>query len=360
MRIAVIAPPFLPVPPCKYGGTELFIAQLAAGLLARGHDLTVYANGESRLACDVRSRYARAEWPLRSAGGGTLKSIEHLAWSLQDAAAEAFDVIHLNDAIGIPFSRFVATPVVHTLHHPHDEELSALYDAYPDVSYVAISRFQAALERMPRRVVIHHGIDTAAYGFSAQKEPYAAFLGRLAPCKGAHLAIEAARRADVPLKIAGEIQPTFRDYWESQVRPHVDGRQIEYLGEADHALKNGLLCGARALLFPIQWDEPFGLVMIEAMACGTPVLALPGGSVPEIVRDGVSGWICPTVEAMAERLRTLDLDPAACRQYVERRFTLDAMVGRYEDVYRRAAGGASIRELVTYAGEPPPPVLTDA
>jgi glycosyltransferase involved in cell wall biosynthesis len=352
MRIALVAPPFIPVPPCRYGGTELFLAELAHGLLRLGHDVVVYANGESRLPCEIRARFQDSCWPLREPGAGTLRAIEHLAWSLQDAAADEFDVIHLNDAAGVPFTRFLSTPTVYTLHHPHAPELSALYESYPEVSYVAISRAQAARERMPRRVVIHHGLDAAMYRFIARKDSYAAFIGRIAPCKGAHLAIEVARRAGVPLKIAGEIQPVFRDYWETAVRPFVDGRQIEYLGEANHALKNDLLGNARALLFPIQWEEPFGLVMIEALACGTPVLALPGGSVPEVVRPGVSGWICRSVADMADRLEDLSLDPRACRRHVEQHFTLDLMVRRYADLYRRVSGGGTVGELAALAGAP--------
>jgi glycosyltransferase involved in cell wall biosynthesis len=181
--------------------------------------------------------------------------------------------------------------------------------------------------------VVHHGIALSDYTFSAAKDDYVAFLGRMAPCKGPHLAIEAALRAGVRLKLAGEIQPTFHEYWHRQVRPLIDGDQIEYIGEADFATKNALLSGARALLFPIQWEEPFGLVMIEAMACGTPVLAFAGGSVEEVVSDGVNGWICRDVTEMAGRIASLGIAPDACRDFVRRRFSLAAMGERYLEVY---------------------------
>jgi glycosyltransferase involved in cell wall biosynthesis len=173
------------------------------------------------------------------------------------------------------------------------------------------------------------------------KDDYVAFLGRMAPCKGAHLAIEAARLAGVRLKLAGEIQPVFHDYWEHQVRPGIDGGQIEYVGEADRVMKNELLSRARALLFPIQWDEPFGLVMIEAMACGTPVLAFAGGSVDEVVSDGVNGWICGDVADMAGHVASLDIPPLACRKFVAERFSVARMADQYLEVYERALMGAA-------------------
>ena len=151
------------------------------------------------------------------------------------------------------------------------------------------------------------------YAFKADKQPYLAFLGRMAPVKGPHLAIEVAKRAGLPLKLAGEVQPLFEDYWKTQVLPEIDGREIEFVGEASLDIKNELLGNASALLFPIQWNEPFGLVMIEAMACGTPVIALPGGAVPEVVRDGVSGWICRDVDEMAARAVDIGISPASCR-----------------------------------------------
>src|SRR5262249_55878666 len=153
------------------------------------------------------------------------------------------------------------------------------------------------------------------------------------PCKGTHLAIDAARRAGIPLKLAGEIQPLFQEYWDTQIAPHVDGKQVIYVGEVDLERKNSLLGGARALLFPIQWDEPFGLVMIEAMACGTPVLAFEGGSVREVVRDGVSGWVCETAADMADRIVASAIAPASCRDWVATHFSADRMVDEYVDVY---------------------------
>jgi glycosyltransferase involved in cell wall biosynthesis len=332
MRIALVAPPFIPVPPQRYGGTELFIAHLAGGLTRLGHEVVVYANGESSLPCEVRSLYPASQWPIDFGLDCTLKDLNHTSWACRDAAGQ-FDVIHLNNAPGLAFSRLLPEPIVYTVHHAKEQGLSNFYGYFPDVTFVTISEFQRTLETMPKIRPVYHGIEVPRYPFVGDKQDYLAFLGRIAPMKGTHLAIAVARQTGMPLKIAGEIQPMYREYWDSAVKPHVDGRFIEYVGEADHRLKVDLLGHARALLFPIQWNEPFGLVMIEAMACGTPVLALPGGSVSEVVADGVSGWVCRDVDEMSQRVRDIAVPSASCRAYVERRFSLDVMVKGYEDVY---------------------------
>ncbi len=334
MRIALIAPPFIPVPPITYGGTELFISHLAEALHSRGHHVTVYANGDSRVSGDLRWRYRHADWPVADHAAAQWKNADHNGWAIHDAAMHA-DVLHINDAAGVPLTRFVDVPAIATLHHPHEPVLSDLYTKYPDVQYVAISESQARREPMPRTHVIPHGIDLDAYRVSAEKDDYVAFIGRMAPCKGAHRAIEAARLAGIRLKLAGEVQPVFREYWEHKIRPHIGG-DIEYVGEANLEQKNALLGGARALLFPIEWDEPFGLAMVEAMACGTPVLAFGRGSVPEVVRDGVSGWICRDTSEMAHRIAAAQIAPESCRGWVERHFSVDRMAERYLEIYERA------------------------
>jgi len=335
MRIAVIGPPFIEVPPRRYGGTELFIGNLARELYARGHDVTVYANGDSRLPCDVRWIYDHSDWPPGNPVRSQLKNADHTAWALRDAAAAA-DIIHLNDIVGLPVTRFIEVPVVLTIHHPHEPVLTEQYERYPDIHYVAIADWLAKMEPMPRMTVVPHGIPVSDYTFSSEKEDYVAFLGRMAPCKGPHLAIDAARKAGVPIKLAGEIQPVFRDYWEQEIEPRLDPPAVEYIGEADFGTKNALLSRARALLFSIQWEEPFGLVMIEAMACGTPVLAFAGGAVAEVVRDGVNGWICSGVDDMAERVASPDVSPGQCRDFAETHFSVGRMANAYLDLYTRA------------------------
>ncbi len=350
MRIALIAPPFIAVPPKRYGGTELFVADLAAGLVEAGHHVIVYANGDSSPAGELRWMFRKSEWPIADAGAAAIKEITHLGWACQDAARRA-DVIHVNSGLAVPFSRYVEVPFVATLHHPADPALSALYAGHPDVSYVAISRAQQAVEALPRITTVHHGLDLSRYRFVSRKQPYLAFLGRICESKGTHLAIQAARLAGMPLKIAGEVQPAFQDYWEAMVKPEIDGRQIEYVGEADLSVKNELLGNAAALLFPIQWNEPFGLVMIEAMACGTPVLAFGSGSVPEIVSPGIGGWICRDVAEMAERARDLRIDPSACRGHVARYFSVPAMASGYEQVYAAAVQAGAARRGQRFVAE---------
>jgi glycosyltransferase involved in cell wall biosynthesis len=334
MRVGLVAPPFISVPPSRYGGTELFIAHLAAGLQKLGHEVVLYANGESSAPVECRWIYPRSEWPIRGEIHANLKDINHTAWAVADAQRDC-DLVHINNAPGLAFSRFTSLPMVYTIHHPHEEGLTAFYRFYPDTQYVTISHFQRLLEPLPRIRTIHHGLNFSRYTLQTEKQDYLAFIGRIAPMKGTHLAIEVAHRSGLPLKIAGEVQPIFRDYFESKVKPRLDGRNVEYIGEADMEAKNELLGHARALLFPVQWNEPFGLVMIEAMACGTPVLAFPGGSVPEIVQDGISGWICRAgVDEMASRAALLDnFRPADIRAYAERNFSLAHMVEQYAALY---------------------------
>ncbi|PYX32440.1 MAG: glycosyl transferase [Acidobacteria bacterium] len=333
MKIALIAPPFIAVPPTDYGGTELFVAHLAEGLKKAGIEVVVYANGQSTVSAELRWIYESSQWPTKIPEHAWIRELDHNSWAACDAA-KMCDIIHVQSAQGIAFSRFVDRKMVLTLHGPHDPKLSEYYAHFPDVHYVCISEAQCKDESMPKLHTIHHGIDTNLYRFVPHKQQYLSFIGRIAPVKGTHLAIDVARRTGIPLKIAGEVQPTHQDYFEKKIKPQIDGKLVEYVGPADLQAKNELLGNSMAMLFPIQWGEPFGLVMIEAMACGTPVLAMPGGSVPEVVRDGVSGYICRSVRAMAERVRSLDIDPMAVRRYVEENFSIDKMVRHYIALYQ--------------------------
>jgi len=193
---------------------------------------------------------------------------------------------------------------------------------------------------MLRARTILHGNDLSRYQLCEQKQEYLSYIGRIAPIKDTHLAIEVAERAGIPLKIAGEVQPIYRDYFEAKIKPKIDGKFIEYIDVANLAAKNELLGNSLAMLFPIKWDEPFGLVMVEAMGCGTPVLALPGGSVPEIVRDGVSGYLCRNVKELSKRAKEIHISPRTVRQYVEKNFSLERMVAEYTLLYETALSGA--------------------
>lgn len=338
MRVALIAPPFIPIPPVNYGGTELFIAQLAAKLKARGQEVILYATGDSTAPVEVRSIYKKSEWPIRGEVHDSMKDVAHSAWALRDAMKDA-DVIHVNGAPAVAMSRFVSQPVVYTVHHPLERHLLELYAMHPAVHYVCISEAQRRQQKLKRSVTIHHGVEMPRYQLGSGKREHLSFLGRVAPVKGTHLAIAIAQKSGIPLKIAGEVQPMFKDYFETMVKPHIDGKFIEFVGEADLAAKNELLGKSIAMLFPIQWEEPFGLVLIEAMACGTPVLAMPGGSVAEIVREGVSGHVRASVDELAALAGNIKFDPAAIRQYVADNFSVDRMVDQYLTLYAELAAG---------------------
>jgi len=356
MRVALIAPPFIPVPPVRYGGTELFVGCLAEGLKQRGIDVVVYATGDSTVATELRFLYPKSEWPLEGEIFSNLKDVNHTFWAVSDAMHDC-DIIHLNNAPGLATTRFATAPVVYTVHHPHQKTLSDFYSAYPDINYVTISDSQKSFEAMPKMTTIHHGIFIEDYPFRDKKQAYMSFIGRLAPVKGVHNAIEVAKRTGIPLKIAGEVQPLFKDYFENQVKPHLDGKLIEYIGEADKRIKDELLSNSMALLFPIEWNEPFGLVMIEAMACGTPVIALPGGSVHEVISDGISGYVCENVDKMVARVRNLSISPTMVRQHAQQNFSVEVMGNKYVDLYESvmAAQAAPISEIdaISFSAEPP-------
>jgi glycosyltransferase involved in cell wall biosynthesis len=338
IRVALIAPPFIPVPPQKYGGTELFIAELALELQKEGIVVTVYTNGESTLNVPLRWIYEKAEWPIRGDVEASLKGLNHSSWAAKEAATDC-DIIHLNSSPGLVVSRFLDVPVVYTIHHAYDAGLAEFYEAFPEISYVTISRFQKQELSMPQMRAIHHGIDLSRYPLRENnKRDYLTFLGRVAPVKGTHLAIEIAKESGVPLKIAGEVQPIYKDYWENVVKPHVDGRFIEYIGEVGLEDKIELLGNSRAMLFPVQWNEPFGLVMIEAMACGAPVLAMPGGSVEEVVVEGLSGHVRKSAPELASCARDLNIDSKIVRAYVEKCFSSKRMARDYIKLYTELAG----------------------
>jgi glycosyltransferase involved in cell wall biosynthesis len=239
----------------------------------------------------------------------------------------------VNSAPGLSFGRFINVPMVYTVHHAFDHSLAEFYQSYPDVSYVTISDFQREKLNMSEMRTIHHGIDPSLYPLHDGKREYLSFLGRIAPAKGTHVAIEIAKKSGIPLKIAGEIQPIYKEYWENKVKPHIDGRLIEYVGEVGMEDKAELLGKSHAMLFPVQWDEPFGLVMIEAMACGTPVLALPGGSVREVVKEGVSGNVRETAVELAECARNLKIPAPQVRSYMEEFFSVKRMTRDYINLY---------------------------
>lgn len=337
MRVALVASPFISIPPPGYGGTELFVSNLAEGLERSGIHAVVYCNGESTVNAEKRWCYPKAEWPLETESSGMFKELEHVAWSVHDAGRDC-DLIHINSASAVSLTRFVAAPFVCTIHHAYEQALTSFYERHPEIYYTAISHHQASLHPTLNMRTIHHGLDFRKYRLQSKKENYLCFLGRIAPMKGTHLAIEAALKAGIPLKIAGEIQPIFRSYFDKMVKPHLDGKMIEYVGELGLEGKNQLLGSSMGMLFPIQWEEPFGLVLIEAMACGTPVFAFRSGAVPEIVLDGVSGRLCSSIDELVSAVTTSSFTPSAVRACTEGKFSMELMVDRYIDLYHSILG----------------------
>jgi glycosyltransferase involved in cell wall biosynthesis len=334
VRIGVITPPWVPVPPEAYGGTEAFIDELARALDRRGHDVVMFTTGDS--TCPVSRRWILERSCPDRIGDWRIER-QHVMHAY-DALSDV-DIVHDNTMAGPLHALDVpGVPVVTTHHGPFDDAACQLFRRTARrISLVAISRHQASTARdIKVAAVIHHGIQPERYPIGSGDGGYFLFLGRMTPDKGAHQAALLAREAGVPLLLAGKTRERAEQaYFETRVAPLL-GRGIEYLGEVGYERKVALLQGATALVNPIQWPEPFGLVMIEALACGTPVLASPAGAAPEIVEDGVTGYLCEDHAAMAEHLAdTRTLDRTACRDVVERRFSTERMADGYERLFQR-------------------------
>jgi glycosyltransferase involved in cell wall biosynthesis len=336
MRIAQVAPLWETVPPQAYGGIELVVSLLTDGLVKLGHEVTLFASGDSQTLAELVSVHPRA---LRL--DSSIKEVsvyETLHLTQVYAHAQEFDVIHSHlGCAALPYAKFVKTPTLHTLHGIFTPDNEKLFTHFRDQPYVSISDAQ----REPRLslnclATIYNGIAVERFDFYPQPQdpPYLAFLGRLSPEKGPHLAIEIAKRTGLHLKMAGKVDVVDQVYFHEKIQPHIDGVQIEYLGEANHQQKNVLMGGAVATLFPITWREPFGLVMVESMAAGTPVIAMNLGSAPEVVAHGKTGFLCDTVEDCIAALAQIGkIDRQACRTHIQDHFNVKKMAEGYEAVY---------------------------
>jgi glycosyltransferase involved in cell wall biosynthesis len=334
MRIAVISTPFVRVPPNGYGGTELFCGQLAEALLARGHEVTLFATGDSQFSGELSACFPTATWPPS-------ESVDraHVRFCLHEISRDrhGYDAVQVNSSLGLKVARDLGIPVVYTLHHHRDERLSRVYAAHPEVHYVAITQRQLDLE-IPLRhaTVIHHGVDVDAYPVSRRDEGFVLHLGRFAREKGTHLAIDAAIGAKTPIVVAGRVHenPDDQAYFDAELVPRLNMRGVILGGEADRRRKMALLQQACAVLCPIQWDEPFGLVAIEAMLTGTPVIGFARGSFPEIIDDGVTGILVSDVQEMTRAIPlAAQLDREACAARARERFSADRMAADYERVF---------------------------
>ncbi len=347
MRIAMIAPPWVAVPPPAYGGTEAVIDQLCQGLVAAGHEVTLFATGDSTCPVPVRSVYRDANGIDM---GNAAIELRHVLFA--HGQLGEFDVVHDHTLAGPVLAAASGDlALVTTNHGTFNDELAAIYRQVANrVPVIAISARQAAgAGDIPIAAVIHHGVDVDAFPVGPGGDGLV-FLGRMAESKGVHLAARAAREAGVPLRIAAKMReaPEY-EYFERKVRPLL-GDGVEYLGEVGFDEKLELLGGARALLNPIQWEEPFGMVMIESLAVGTPVLTFPLGAAPEIVDHGVTGYLSDTWDELVTSIDGASaLDRAACRAAVEARFSTARMVSDHLALYQQTIAAAAIRGVVTAA-----------
>lgn len=341
MKIALVAPLMEAVPPRLYGGTERVVFVLAEELVRRGHDVTLFASGDSKtsgtlVACCPRG--LRLDPDIRD-------TLAYVLIELGDVYRRAsdFDVIHNHvDYLAFPFARLTSTPTVSTTHGRLDlPEVQRVYSVFSEQALISISDGQRT--RIPHAnwlATVHNGIDLTNFHFRPEPGDYLVFLGRISPEKRPDRAIEIARDVGMRLIMAAKVDDVDRDYYEHAIAPMIEQCPlVEFIGEVDDPGKDDLLGNAYAYLFPIDWPEPFGLTMVEAMATGTPVVAYRAGSVPEVVVDGVTGFVCGTFRDMIDAIpRVRTLDRSACRLLVEERFSAAAMTDGYERVYASALG----------------------
>jgi glycosyltransferase involved in cell wall biosynthesis len=347
MKIAQVAPLYESVPPRLYGGTERVVSFLTEALVEQGQDVTLFASGDSETRAHLVPVCPRAlrldEQVIDSQAWHTLL-LEAVA-----SRADQFDVIHFHcDYIHFPLSRRLGVPHLTTLHGRLDApDLVPLYREFSETPLVSISTAQRRPLSFANWIgTVHHGLPEDLLRPHEERGEYLAFIGRISPEKRADRAIDIARRFGMELRIAAKVDPADREYFEREIEPRLGEPGVEFVGEIGDLDKNDFLGGAHALLFPIDWPEPFGLVMIESMACGTPVLAFRCGSVPEVVDDGLTGFVVDDLDQAVDALHRIgDIDRSLCRHAFEKRFGARRMVRDYLSLYRRLAAHGLDREL---------------
>lgn len=339
LRIGMVAPPWYEVPPTGYGGIEAVVADLVDQLVARGHEVHLVASGRAGTA--AQHHYAAFDEPPSAQLGQSFPEVVQAAFAARVLADLDLDVVHDHSLGGPLLARGRDVPTLLTMHGTTTGDYGRfIAELGSTVGLVAISDFQRrAARRLPWVDRVHNAIDVDSYPLEKTKDDHVLWLGRFTPDKGPHLAIDVARSTGRSIVLAGKLnEPGERAFFDSEIRPRL-GRGVEYVGEADATLKRELFARASCLLFPLQWDEPFGIVMVEAMACGTPVVALRRGSVPEVVEHGVSGYVVDSLDELGAAVADCAaLDPVSCRDVVRRRFDLSVMADGYERAYYRTVG----------------------
>lgn len=345
MKIAQVAPLYESVPPKYYGGTERVVSYLTEELVRQGHEVTLFASGDSETTARL---YPIAHRSLRLDKHCVDEIAHHVLLLEQIAGVESeFDVIHFHlGYLHFPVARRLRTPHISTQHGRLDlPDLMGLYSMFRDLPNVSISNDQRkAMPWVNWVSTVYHGLPPQLYQFHETPGSYFAFLGRISPEKRVDRAIEVAKRLGVPIKIAAKVDKVDVDYFESSIHPLLDHALVEYVGEIGEGEKSEFLGSAAALIFPIDWPEPFGLVMIEALACGTPVIAYRQGSVPEVITHGLDGFVVGTIDEAVEAAASTTIDRRRCRETFEQRFSVSRMASDYVATYERVI-----------AGPPPPP-----
>jgi glycosyltransferase involved in cell wall biosynthesis len=352
LRIAMLAPPWIPIPPPGYGGIEFVVALLCDALVEHGHDVELFCAPGSRSAAKVRPLL---DAPHPESIERAVFEVDHVARALEaiDAAAESgqpFDVIHDHSGYtALAMADRLDTPLVHTVHGPFDRDTSPYYAHHGRKgALVCISRAQASTAPDGAGVdaVVHNPINVDAWPVGFQKEDFLLWVGRFVPEKGPQRAIRVARKAGRPLVLAGTVQPRFERFFATEIEPEIDGQMVRFVGEVGGARKQQLFGEASAFLMPIRWPEPFGMVMVEALAAGTPVLAFAQGAAAEIVEHGKTGFLVNDEDEMAERVVSCGaIDPQRCRDSVASRFAPDHVAAGYEAVYRETLAGPGVRNV---------------
>ena len=343
MKIALVVPPWIKVPPERYGGIEAVIGLLAEGLVNRGHNVTIYTVGLSRSEANIKWIFTDE---MFSSSLVEMKrflnaAITHTLWSYLDINSEDYDIIHDNTwKEGLVCGYFIDTPIVHTIHNILDEENKRFYDLFTGVkhiNFVTVSNFlQDLFPGLNYAGTVYNGIDLSKYPFEEEKNQYFLYLGRFNKDKAPHIACKIASELNLNLYLAGKVKDNYeKEYFNHYITPYL-GDNIVFLGEVSEEEKISLFAHAKAYLFPIQWDEPFGLTMVEALACGTPVITFRRGSTPEIIEHEKTGFVVDTIDEFIETIYRLDeIDPKECRKRAESMFSPENLVNGYEEIYRK-------------------------